>query len=249
MAGRPLLIGEAPAPSRNAAALDGPAGERLARYAGMASRAELLAAFDARNVLGRWPGPAGKGSAWPAARARRAAARKPLRGVCVLLGGRVAAAYGLGGLGWGTSRAPGSSPAGCWPRPLPSPIAALYSLPYPDGLEAPVPSCALETCGGDVSPYFIDDRAVRWQDAGFCSPLHRALYVLDHGGGLERVEALREAVADHDAVDRTRLVLFDGGEFVGEPVHANGEGVQVQLDDETTVTLAWRVLADAEPVG
>lgn len=117
---RPTLVGEAPAPRRNRAALDGPAGDRLARHAGMADRDELLGSFDAVNLLGRWPGCAGKGSAWDAARARRAARRKPLRGVCVLLGGRVAAAYGLDGLGWGW-----------WLR---TPRALVCVVPHPSGV-------------------------------------------------------------------------------------------------------------------
>lgn len=97
---RPVLVGEAPARGGNRAPLDGASGDRLARMAGMADRAELLERFDAVNLLGRWPGAAGKGAAWPSGQACRAAARKPLRGVAVLLGARVARAYGLGALGW-----------------------------------------------------------------------------------------------------------------------------------------------------
>jgi hypothetical protein len=93
--GRALLVAEAPCRGRNRTPLDGGAGDRLARHAGLADRSELLEAFDAWNLLGRWPGGAGKGSRWPAERARRAAARHPLRGVVVLLGGRVARAYGM----------------------------------------------------------------------------------------------------------------------------------------------------------
>jgi hypothetical protein len=98
---RPVLVGEAPCRRRNRAALDGPAGDRLARMVGM-NRAELLERFDAVNLVGRWPGAQGKGAAWSWQGARRAAARRPLRGVVVLLGGRVARAYGLDGLGWWT---------------------------------------------------------------------------------------------------------------------------------------------------
>lgn len=97
--GAALLVGEAPARQRNRRALDGGSGDRLARMAGMEDRAELLRTFDAVNLLGRWPGAKGKGTSWDAARARRAAVRAPLRGVCVLLGARVAAAYGLADLG------------------------------------------------------------------------------------------------------------------------------------------------------
>jgi hypothetical protein len=92
---RALLIAEAPARGRNRRALDGLAGDRLARYAGLDGREALLDAFDAWNLLGRWPGAEGKGSRWPADLARRSAARTPLSGVAVLLGGRVARAYGL----------------------------------------------------------------------------------------------------------------------------------------------------------
>jgi uracil-DNA glycosylase len=99
---RPLLVGEAPARGGNRAPLDGSSGDRLARMAGMAGRVELLERFDAVNLLGRWPGPAGKGAAWPSGRAVRAAARRPLRGVAVLLGSRVARAYGLDAAGWWT---------------------------------------------------------------------------------------------------------------------------------------------------
>jgi uracil-DNA glycosylase len=97
--GAALLVGEAPARQRNRRALDGGSGDRLAAMAGMEDRAELLRAFDAVNLLGRWPGAKGKGTHWDPARARRAAARAPLRGVCVLLGSRVAHAYGLGDVG------------------------------------------------------------------------------------------------------------------------------------------------------
>jgi hypothetical protein len=87
----------------------------------MADRAELLDAFEARNLLGRWPGAAGKGSAWDAARARRAASRKPLRGVVVLLGARVARAYDLDPLGWGH-----------WLRLTRH--AAVVAVPHPSGV-------------------------------------------------------------------------------------------------------------------
>jgi hypothetical protein len=109
--GRALLVAEAPARGRNRAALDGSAGDRLARHAGLAGRAELLDAFDAWNLLARWPGGEGKGARWPLDLARRSAARHPLRGVAVLLGGRVARAYGLHGLEMWTWHA---LPRGAW---------------------------------------------------------------------------------------------------------------------------------------
>lgn len=123
---RPVLIGEAPCRGKNRAPLDGPAGDRLARMAGM-DRAELLERFDAVNLLGRWPGAAGKGAAWPMAAARRAAVRKPLRGVVVLLGGRVAGAYGLGGLGWWSWVRGGRYAAAVIPHP--SGVNQLYNSP------------------------------------------------------------------------------------------------------------------------
>lgn len=97
---RATIVGEAPGRRGNRTPLDGPAGDRLARLAGMADRGELLQRFDAVNLLGRWPGSSGKGAAWPRERSRRAARRRPLRGVCVLLGLRVAGAYGLEALGF-----------------------------------------------------------------------------------------------------------------------------------------------------
>lgn len=71
---------------------------------------ELLASFETANLLGRWPGPQGKGSAWNRAAAERAARRRPLGAVTVLLGRRVAEAYArstcpwLRGVEWGEWR-------------------------------------------------------------------------------------------------------------------------------------------------
>lgn len=89
-----LLIGEAPAPRGNRRAFDGPSGDRLAQVMGM-GRDELLGRVRARNLLRRWPGASGKGSAFPVADARAAARRARLDADVVLLAGlRVAGAFG-----------------------------------------------------------------------------------------------------------------------------------------------------------
>jgi uracil-DNA glycosylase len=94
---RPLIVGEAPARTTvGAPAFTGPAGRRIAALAGVD---DLRDAFDAVNLLDRWPGRQGKGAAFPPAQGRDAARallervgrRRPL----VLAGRRVAAAFGL----------------------------------------------------------------------------------------------------------------------------------------------------------
>jgi hypothetical protein len=90
-------------------------------------REYVLDAFDTVNLLGRWPGEDGKGAAWDAERAARAARRLPLRGAVVLLGLRVRRAYearhpGLGTLGWGD-----------WMR-LPLGRAEVTVIPHPSGI-------------------------------------------------------------------------------------------------------------------
>lgn len=94
---RPLLVGEAPCPAGNTEPFDGPSGRRLALILGV-GHAELLATTDRLNLLDSWPGACGKGSAFPAAEARAAAAvalaLAPHR-TLLLAGRRVAAAFGL----------------------------------------------------------------------------------------------------------------------------------------------------------
>jgi uracil-DNA glycosylase len=101
---KPIVIGEAP--NRAAGADDtrpvqGRAARVLCELAGWepADGATLQKKFFAINVLGEWPGSAGKGSAWPVERARKNAATLCLtlngRRAAVLLGKRVAQAFGV----------------------------------------------------------------------------------------------------------------------------------------------------------
>lgn len=63
--------------------------------------AAMREAYDLVNLLPEHPGKgSGKGSAWDAAAAKKAAARLPLSRVSVLLGKRVAAAYGVRPVFW-----------------------------------------------------------------------------------------------------------------------------------------------------
>lgn len=98
---RPTIVGEAPG-RKPGAPLVGTCGRRLAEWAGLEGVRELSTLFELTNLMRTWPGAQGKGSAWPKDEARRAARRHPLRGVCVLLGLRVAAAYDLDDLGYAT---------------------------------------------------------------------------------------------------------------------------------------------------
>ena len=97
-----LLVGQAPGPS-GGAPFAGRSGAFLARLSGL-SQQEFLRRTGPRNLLRRWPGPSGrgKGDAFPARRARRAAdrIRRSCRGwTSLILAGRaVAGAFGLGGL-------------------------------------------------------------------------------------------------------------------------------------------------------
>jgi len=107
---RIVLIGEAPGKRgrRGEAALCGRIGRRLAKLMNVTE-------YDYRwrtrreNLLPRWPGkaPAGHGTAWPAKLARGAARRMERRGlfaprdrVVILLGRRVAAAFGFSQQDW-----------------------------------------------------------------------------------------------------------------------------------------------------
>lgn len=107
-----LLVGEAPGKGGR---LGGPVllgriGRRLARLMG-ATEDQYRRRTRRVNLLTRWPGRAsGNGSAWPVKRARRSARRMEDAGlfappdrIVILLGRRVAAAFGLGGAPWFTS--------------------------------------------------------------------------------------------------------------------------------------------------
>lgn len=72
--GKVLVVGEAPGPSGSGGAAEGRIGRRLAalsclRYEDYLERTERV------NILLRWPGAAGNGSRFPAAKARRAAGK------------------------------------------------------------------------------------------------------------------------------------------------------------------------------
>lgn len=133
---RPLLLGEAPGPSapEHFVPLDGRGGDRLAQCAGM-DRAELLDGFATANLLARWPGPAGKGSAWDAATARYAARAFELPEVTVLLGRRVCGAFAAAhtwlrgpAMAWGEWRF-GPDDIAVTVVPHPSGINRLYNDP------------------------------------------------------------------------------------------------------------------------
>ncbi len=87
---RPLLLGEAPSRSTEGAPpFSGRSGERLRELAGVD---RLDEAFSVANLLDRWPGRDGKGSAFPLDEARRAADRieeQFVGRVVVLVGKRV----------------------------------------------------------------------------------------------------------------------------------------------------------------
>ena len=92
-----MIIGQAPGQKGNGEPLAGKAGRRLAALCGLSLDA-YLARFRRVNLLPTFPGKAGKGDAFPLPAAREAArALLPaLEGRrVVLLGGRVAAAFGL----------------------------------------------------------------------------------------------------------------------------------------------------------
>jgi hypothetical protein len=100
-----ILVGQAPARSSRPGAcpLEGRCGERIARLAGLAGYDELTDACAVANLLGEWPGKAGKGDEFP----RELAAASALGfhrllgeeewDRIVLLGRNVAAAFGLAG--------------------------------------------------------------------------------------------------------------------------------------------------------
>lgn len=93
---RPLLIGQAPGPATDPGhPLSGRTGARLAGLFRF-DEDEFLAAFDRVNLIGRFPGKAGKGDAFPLQIARRRAlalSRRFEGRTVVLLGGSVSAAF------------------------------------------------------------------------------------------------------------------------------------------------------------
>lgn len=97
--GFPTFVGEAPSqksdPKRP---FVGPSGDRLATWSGLASFEELERRAYLRNVLQKWPGPGNrgeKGSKFPAAMAKQCTPNVPLTNVVVLVGARVAKAFGM----------------------------------------------------------------------------------------------------------------------------------------------------------
>lgn len=88
---KPLLVGEAPARgTEGLPPFSGRSGAFLARVAGF----DVAARFECVNLLDRWPGPQGKGSAFPLAEARAAALELDVGGRTVILAGwRVAHAW------------------------------------------------------------------------------------------------------------------------------------------------------------
>lgn len=94
-----LIVGEAPSRTGSkpgSSPLSGRAGARLAELMGV-SAAEYEDRFERVNLLGEWPGSAGKGSAFPVlpAMVRAFELREGPWTHYLLLGRRVAAAFGL----------------------------------------------------------------------------------------------------------------------------------------------------------
>lgn len=139
--GRALLVAEAPPRGARPGhrALDGMAGDRLGRYlldheariGSALPRDDLLARFDAVNLLGRWPGSNGKGASWDRAKGARAAKRLPLRGVVVLLGWRVASAYGRAIPGNGALWSWRMTDGGAWVIMIPHPSGVNHTYNQP----------------------------------------------------------------------------------------------------------------------
>lgn len=106
---KPLIIGEAPSRAGNRYwqfPLSGLVGKRLCIWAGLSPDDggspygryywPLRERFDLMNLIERWPGPQGRGAAFPAEQARVAFTQLDLRGrVVVLLGRRISDAVGL----------------------------------------------------------------------------------------------------------------------------------------------------------
>lgn len=128
MTTRPLLVGEA-SNLPGGEVLRGASGRRLADLAGEdLDRFHEL--FECVNLLARWPGRSGgvKGHVFDPAAARRAAARLDLRGrTVVLLGKRVARAFGLADPPWLQPLRLGRGEAAAFVVPHPSGIVRWYN--------------------------------------------------------------------------------------------------------------------------
>lgn len=95
-----IIVGEAPSfTGQDRTPLSGPGGDRLAQAMGLRDHAELAERFTLLNVLDYFPGreKRGKGAAFPMEEARPEARRilAETDGPMVLLGQRVAAAFGM----------------------------------------------------------------------------------------------------------------------------------------------------------
>lgn len=128
MIGPLKIIGEAPSKSSDPKRpFAGWSGKWLAKIAGFESFEDLEAKAQLVNVLKRWPGKgyAGeKGSAFPIARARRAAKRIELVGIVLLAGRRVASAF---------DPALARAPYFAWHRTDRHGPCALAVIPHPSG--------------------------------------------------------------------------------------------------------------------
>ena len=87
---KPLLIGQAPNSTDSGDPLSGRAGQFLATIAGL-NWSDFLAMTERRNLLGRFPGKAGKGDRFPAREARDAASKIVLDARHVLAVGKAVA--------------------------------------------------------------------------------------------------------------------------------------------------------------
>lgn len=134
---RLVLVGEAPSRTQDfTRAVESRLTKRLAAMADV-ELSEFLAGTERRNVLQDWPGPQGKGGAFPMYRARREAQdmRMVLLGRrVVLLGSRVATAFGLARLGVLRWHVIGHDGAGYAVLPHPSGVNRWYN--NPDNMEA-----------------------------------------------------------------------------------------------------------------
>ena len=128
-----LIIGEAPSMNGNPdKPITGRSGRFLAEVAwgDDADVPRFLAGFERKNLLLAWPGHAGKGSAWPITAARKAASTllPRLAGrTAILLGKRVARAFGMARLGYFTLAPIRCGAAGIMP-------VWVVIVPHPSGI-------------------------------------------------------------------------------------------------------------------
>ncbi len=117
---RPLILGEAPGRG-DGEALGGAAARMLTRVLELDvadhddPREVLLERFDLENLLSEYPGGQGRGAAFPRALVITTVRDRPLKGVTVLLGARLAAAYGIPF--WGEWRHTSTTPTAAIPHP------------------------------------------------------------------------------------------------------------------------------------